>query len=61
MFYEKLRSPVLKLQILIIATYTIILSIFAPHYWLHTLGVIGKNIPLLALIYYLLQKENETK
>lgn len=54
-FSKKYRSYVLLLQIFIVVVYTIILTIFAPHYWLHPFGVVGKNIPLLALSYYILR------
>ena len=46
-FSKKYRSYVLLLQIFIVVVYTIILTIFALHYWLHPFGVVGKNIPLL--------------
>ncbi|MBP9887505.1 MAG: SDR family oxidoreductase [Leptospiraceae bacterium] len=54
-FSKKYRSYTLLLQIFIVVVYTIILTIFAPHYWLHPFGVVGKNIPLLALSYYILR------
>lgn len=57
-FSKKLRHKVLLFQLLFLATYMIILSVLAPHYWLHPLGVLSKNIPLLALTYYLLHKES---
>jgi len=36
--------------------YMIILSIGAPYYWIHPFGVLTKNIPLIALSYYLYKK-----
>lgn len=43
-----------RLQLLVIAGYTLIITIFLPQFWLHPYGPISKNIPLL-LILYLLQ------
>jgi len=37
-------------QVLIIVTYTLLLSMIAPSYWLHPFGPITKNIPILVLI-----------
>jgi hypothetical protein len=56
---KKLRKRVLVIQIIFIFIYTCILSILQPHYWMHPFGVLSKNIPLLALSLFLLQrKEN---
>ncbi|MBI4947842.1 MAG: SDR family oxidoreductase [Bacteroidetes bacterium] len=55
-FWKRIREQILITQLLFIITYTIILSVLAPHYWLHPFGVLSKNIPLIALIYYLYQK-----
>lgn len=38
-------------SLIVIALYTLILTILAPHHWLHPFGCILKNIPLIALIY----------
>ena len=56
-FSKRHRKNIIKLQILTMLIYMIILSIGAPHYWLHPFGVLTKNIPLLALSYYLYRKE----
>jgi len=37
-------------QVLIIVTYTLLLSMIAPSYWLHPFGPVTKNIPILVLI-----------
>ena len=37
-------------QLLLIAGYTVLITIFLREYWLHPYGPISKNIPLLALI-----------
>ena len=56
-FLNKHRKNVIKLQILTMLVYMLILSVLAPHYWLHPLGVLTKNIPLIALSYYLYRKQ----
>lgn len=48
------------LQIIIILSYTVLLTIITPIYWLHPFGPITKNIPLLVLIYWLIQVELNT-
>lgn len=45
------------LQIIVILGYSTLLTIIAPIYWLHPFGPITKNIPLLVLIYWLIQIE----
>jgi hypothetical protein len=37
-------------QLLLIAGYTLLITVFLPEYWLHPYGPISKNIPLLASI-----------
>lgn len=39
------------LQCGLVATYTIILTIFLPEFWLHPFGPLSKNIPLLAIMF----------
>lgn len=51
-FKEKYRKKTIVVQIITMVTYMLILTVFAPHYWLHTFGVLSKNIPLIALSYY---------
>lgn len=41
------------LQMLIIIVFTIILSLIAPEFWLHPLGPVTKNIPILVFTYFL--------
>ncbi len=55
-FNSKYRKKIIVLQIGIMMIYMLILSIFSPHYWLHPFGVLSKNIPLMALSYYLYQR-----
>ena len=55
---RRYRKLVIKLQVLTMLTYMLILSIAAPHYWLHPFGVLTKNIPLIALSYYLYRKQD---
>ena len=39
-----------NIQILTILSYTLLLSIIAPIFWLHPFGPLTKNLPLLVLI-----------
>lgn len=39
-----------RLQIIIMAGYTVIISFFLPEFWLHPFGPILKNVPILALL-----------
>jgi uncharacterized membrane protein YphA (DoxX/SURF4 family) len=52
------RRPWLWLaQIAVIITYTMIISIWLPQFWLHPFGPVVKNIPLLAAIFLLYELE----
>jgi uncharacterized protein YbjT (DUF2867 family) len=42
-----------RLQMALIALYTLIISIFLPVYWLHPFGPVLKNIPILAVLLLL--------
>ncbi len=53
---KKYRKKIIILQVFTMLVYMVILSFFAPHYWLHPFGVLTKNIPLLALSYYVYTK-----
>lgn len=55
-FSRKYRKNILTMQIFFVVVYTIILSLFAPFYWLHPFGVVAKNIPLLVLSYYVYER-----
>lgn len=44
------RANVWLAQLLLIAGYTVLITLFLPEYWLHPYGPISKNLPLLALI-----------
>lgn len=50
-FVANYRNLILKLQIVFIVIYSLILTFFAPEFWLHPFGPIAKNIPLVVLIY----------
>lgn len=51
-----------RAQLIIILSYTILLSIIDPSFWLHPFGPLTKNIPLLVFIFWLSQAEsNSTK
>lgn len=60
-FWKRKRRQVLVVQLLFILIYTLVLSLRAPHYWLHPFGVLSKNIPLIALSYYLYQRKDGRK
>ena len=48
-----------KLQIAVILTYSILLSVIEPSFWLHPFGPLTKNIPILALLFLLLNAEKQ--
>ncbi len=41
------------IQIVVIASYTILLTIIEPSYWLHPFGPVSKNLPIIMLILIL--------
>jgi uncharacterized protein YbjT (DUF2867 family) len=47
---QRWRVSVWALQLLLIAGYTLLISLFLPEYWLHPYGPISKNLPLMAAI-----------
>ncbi len=47
------------IQVIIIISYTIILTIISPEFWLHPFGPLTKNFPTLVLILILYNEENE--
>lgn len=51
------RQGLWALQIMVILTYTVLLSVFIPEFWLHPFGPLLKNIPMLAMIYFIKQME----
>lgn len=55
---KTIRKKVLILQLIFMITYTLILTVFAPFYWIHPFGVLSKNIPIIALSCYLLLKKD---
>lgn len=46
-----------RLQIVLIISYSILLSFIAPEFWLHPFGPITKNIPVIVLIGILMKSE----
>ena len=44
------RRPLWLIQLLLIAGYTLLITVFLPEYWLHPYGPIVKNLPVAALI-----------
>ncbi|MHC9509729.1 DoxX-like family protein [Kangiella sp. M94] len=41
------------MQIVVITSYTILLTIIEPSYWLHPFGPVSKNLPIIMLILIL--------
>jgi uncharacterized protein YbjT (DUF2867 family) len=44
------RPSVWLAQLLLIAGYTVLITLFLPEYWLHPYGPISKNLPIMAAI-----------
>lgn len=44
------RAAVWAAQLLLIGSYTALITLFLPEYWLHPYGPISKNLPLMAAI-----------
>jgi uncharacterized protein YbjT (DUF2867 family) len=44
------RRPLWAGQLMLIAAYTVVITIFLPEYWLHPYGPVLKNIPMAVLI-----------
>jgi hypothetical protein len=40
-------------QLIVITTYTLLLTVIDPGFWIHPFGPLTKNIPMLVMIYYL--------
>ena len=47
------------LQIILITSYSVLLSLIAPESWLHPFGPITKNIPIIVLIFVLMKSETD--
>lgn len=41
------------IQVVVITSYTILLTVIEPSYWLHPFGPVSKNIPIIMLILIL--------
>ncbi len=48
------------LQLVLITSYSILISFIAPQFWLHPFGPVTKNIPILALIIVLMKSETQS-
>lgn len=48
-------------QALLIITYTLIISLWLPEFWLHPFGPILKNLPILMLLWLLYQHEGKSQ
>jgi hypothetical protein len=44
------RGAVWATQLVLVAAYTLLISVFLPEYWLHPYGPVSKNLPLMAAI-----------
>jgi hypothetical protein len=44
------RPRVWLAQLLLVAGYTLLITVFLPDYWLHPYGPISKNLPIAAAI-----------
>lgn len=53
--------PLWRLQIGLIAAYTVIITLFLPQFWLHPFGPILKNIPILILLVALDTAESKSR
>lgn len=40
-------------QLALVGGYTVIMSVFLPFFWLHPFGPLSKNLPLLALMFFM--------
>lgn len=47
------------IQMVLIAAFTLLITLFLPEQWLHPFGPISKNIPLLAATFILFTWESE--
>ena len=53
------RGPLWAAQLLLVAGYTLLITLFLPEYWLHPYGPVTKNLPVLAAIALLWSLEPE--
>ncbi|QDO99933.1 DoxX-like family protein [Thalassotalea sp. PS06] len=49
------------IQVIIIVSYTLLLSVIAPEFWLHPFGPVTKNLPILVLIMFVYLSANEVQ
>jgi len=48
--FARRRRWIYRAQLVLIACYTVIISVYLPEYWAHPYGPVLKNLPLLAMI-----------
>ncbi len=48
--FARRRRGIYRVQLALIAFYTVIISLYLPEYWAHPYGPVLKNLPLLAMI-----------
>jgi len=44
----------------VVLTYTVILSIHLPEFWLHPFGPLAKNLPFLAVLWLMYEIDHKT-
>lgn len=49
-----------RVQATLVVTYSVIIAICLPQYWLHPFGPLLKNLPILLLLWLLHQHEEKT-
>ena len=60
-FVVRRRQWLWRAQMLLIAAYTVIISVYLPEFWLHPYGPVSKNLPLLAAILLLHELEKPAR
>lgn len=50
-----------RFQIVLILSYSILLTLISPGFWFHPFGPLTKNIPILALLFLLYQGKAEVE
>ncbi|CAM3789615.1 DoxX-like family protein [Parendozoicomonas haliclonae] len=49
------------IQLIVIISYSLLLTIIAPEFWLHPFGPLTKNIPILVMVFVLYRKDINQK
>ena len=59
LWVPQIRQRIIFVQITVMVTYTIIITAFAPVFWLHPFAPIVKNLAMLMMSLYLLAENRE--